>query len=66
MNLVFELPLTLRCLAKKRINKPKTSIKHQANKEKTNFKLIIEPAFLPNTCYSIVAGFKNRFYYGNE
>ena len=24
---------------------------HRTNKEKTNFKLIIEPAFFPNTCY---------------
>jgi hypothetical protein len=40
-------------------NKPKTSIKHQAFKEKTNNKLITEPAFLPNTCYSTLRIFKN-------
>jgi len=48
--------LTFECLAKKRINETKSSIKPKINKEKTNFKLITEPAFLPNTCY-VLGGF---------
>lgn len=36
---------------KKRINKPKTSIKPKLQRHKTNIKLVTEPAFLPNTCY---------------
>lgn len=48
-------------MAKKRKNTPKTSIKHRTNKEKTKIKLITEPAFLPNTCYSTLRIFKTEF-----
>ena len=53
--------ITFECLAKKRINNPKTSIKPQTNKGKTNIKLITEPAFLPNTCYVRLWVFKTDF-----
>ena len=43
--------LTFECLAKKRINKNLPSVIPIIAKEKTNIKLITEPAFLPNTCY---------------